>query len=281
MILLSILFQNLGKFLCLKLLKTKLSEVHQHWNWKRFVYEFSGSIFLLLLALIIHISINTYFGKVYLANDSLIYGIEASENAERIGFQDGDKLLTINGEKIKKFRAIELVFDLLSEDNTYVDINRNNIEIRLEISDKQKRMIIDDRDNFIKAKYREKLALTYENYSIPELMNGFYRNTKTAVEYARTLIIGPSTIGGHKRVTPIAILDVYNFPSFLSVFSFSALLLIVINLIPLPGLDSGNMIIALLEQKRKKVFPPKKLKIIRLAGIGLLIVWVLVFVFLL
>ena len=250
MILLSILFQNIGKFLCLKFFKTTLKKVRQQWSWKRFVYEFSGSIFLLLLAFLIHISINTYFGKSYLANDSLIYGIEASENAKSIGFKDGDKLVTISGEKIKEFRPIKLVFDLLLEDNAYVDINRDSTKIRLEISDEQKRMIADDRDHFIKAKYREKLALTYENYSISELMNGFYRNTKTAVEYARTLIIGPSRVGGYKRVAPIAILDVYDFLSFLSVFGFLSLVLVIINLIPLPGLDTGNAIIALLEHKR-------------------------------
>jgi membrane-associated protease RseP (regulator of RpoE activity) len=281
MILLSILFQNLGKFLCLKLLKTKLSEVRKLWNWKRFVYEFSGTIFLFLLSLTIYIAMMTYHGKVYLANDSLIYGIEVSETAESIGFRDGDKLVTINGEKIKEFRAMKLVFDLLLEDNAYVDMNRSNTEIRLEISDEQKRIIASDRNDFIKAKYPEKLALTYENYSISELTTGFYRNTKVAVEYAKTLIIGPSTVGGYKRVGPIAILDVYNFPSFLSVLSFSSLLLIIINLIPLPGLDSGNLIIALIEHKRENIFPPKKLRNARFIGIGLLICWVLISVFLL
>lgn len=281
MILLSILFQNLGKFLCLKLLKTKLSEVRKLWNWKRFVYEFSGTIFLFLLSLTIYIAMMIYHGKVYLANKSLVYGIEVSEIAERIGFKDGDKLVAINGKKIKEFRAMELVFDLLLEDSTYVDINRNNIEIRLEISDEQKRIIATNHDDFIKAKYPEKLTLTYEKYSIAELMNGFYRNTKTAVAYARTLIIGQSTVGGYKRVGPIAILDVYNFSSFLNVLSFSSLLLIVINLIPLPGLDSGNLIIALTEHKRKKIFPPKKLRNARFIGIGFLICWVLISVFLL
>lgn len=280
MIVLSVLFQNIGKFLCLKLFKSSLRDIRKQWHWKRFVYEFSGTIFLFLIAFIVNASIMTYYGKVYLANDSLTHGIEVSEPAESIGFQDGDKLVTINGEKIIKFIPRYFLVDLLLADNPYVDIERGITKIRLHISDEHKRMISDHRKNFIKAKYREELQLTYENYSISEITTNFHKNIKAAIEYATTLVIGPPTVQGYKKVLPVVILDVFNFTSFLRVFSFLSLILIIINLIPLPGLDSGNMIIALLEHKREKVFPAKKLFIIRLLGIAILIIWVLVFEFL-
>ncbi|WP_298520626.1 M50 family metallopeptidase [uncultured Kordia sp.] len=284
MMLLAVLFQNIGKFLCLKLFKTKLRDLRKQWHWKRFVYELSGSIFLFLLSFIIYASIMMYYGKVYLSNDNLIYGIEASEVAEHIGFQDGDKLIAINGEKITEFDAKELMIDVLLTDSVHIDLTRDSKKIRLSISEEQKKMILANRDSmnqFIMARNLSELEFTHENYSVSEITARFYKNLETTTEYVRTLIIGPEKMNGYLRRIPVAIFEVHNFLSFLSVFSFTALMLVIINLIPLPGLDAGNMIIALMEHNREKVFSAKKLFIIRLLGIGILIIWVLINTYLL
>ncbi|QHI36702.1 Regulator of sigma-W protease RasP [Kordia antarctica] len=281
MILLSILFQNLGKFLCLKLLKTTLKEVRQTWNWKRFAYEFSGTIFIFLLIFISYTSYLLPQEKVYLANDDLIYGIEANVTAENIGFENGDKLVTINGEKIGKFESRSFIVDVLLSEDTYVDINRNGEEIRIEISDEQKKEVLDDRNNFISPRFPEKLTPTRENYKITEIVSNFYRLLQNAGAQVKLTIFPIRTIKSYKDVRRFPKMEIVNFTTGYFVFLNATAILIWINFLPIPGLDMGNALIAFIERKRKKPFPPKKLRKIQFIGIALLICWILISVFLL
>ncbi|MEM6685663.1 MAG: M50 family metallopeptidase [Bacteroidota bacterium] len=264
----------------MKVFNTKRTYIRSQWHWKRFVYEFSGTLFLLLVSFTICTALNLYYGKPYPTNDSLTYGVEFSETGERIGFKDGDQLVTINGKEVKFFNRRELLIDLLLEDETYVDIERNGTAIRLTISDEQKKAILEDRDEFMNIRFIDKVHLTFENYGIFELLQKFYKNINTTIESARILTIGSSTVQGYKKVKGPIAFEMTNFPSFLGILQLNCLLLMILNLIPLPGLDAGNAIIAFLEQRREKVYASKKLFTIRLLGIGVLIAWIVISVFL-
>ena len=116
-IILVVLVHTIGKFLCLKIFKTNRKSIRQQLHWKRYVYEFSGSLFLFIVAFVIFSSRMMYDGKVYLANDSLTYGIEVNEAGEAIGFEDGDKIISINGEKLKEFKPSYFIVDIIKEKN--------------------------------------------------------------------------------------------------------------------------------------------------------------------
>jgi len=283
MIFIAILFQNIGKFLCLRLFKTKLKHIRQQWNWKRFVYEFSGTIFLFLVSFIIYVSLSMYYKKVYLANDDVRYGVEVSEAAAAIGFRDGDKLVAINGEKLKEFRTTKIIRDILTNKEATIKINRNGELLELQITDQEKRLILESEERYelFKPKFLDKLTMTHENYSISETLDGFYKRMKAGVSSAKILIIGTPTLRGFKQVISPVSFEVTDFRIFLLVFQLMCLILVVINLIPLPGFDAGNATIALLERKRGKVYPAKKLFFVRLIGIGILISWILLSMFVL
>ncbi|MFK7747787.1 MAG: site-2 protease family protein [Kordia sp.] len=258
----------------MKLFKTNLRDIRKQLYWKRFVYEFSGTIFLFVIAFIMYAVISMQHEKVYLANDSLTYGIEASESAESVGFKDGDKLVTINGEKIIEFTPRYFLVDLLLADNPYVDIERGSTKIRLQISDEHKRIIIDDRKNFIKAKNHEKLELTHEKKSLGEISTNFYGLLKSGVHYFKTLLFPPQNVNGYANIKAAQpTFPIFNFEFFIHVFCLLLSILVVINLLPIPGLDMGNAIIALVERKKK--FPAKKLFRIRILGIIVVICWIL------
>ncbi len=281
MILLSILFQNLGKFLCLKLFKTTLKEVRQQWSWKRFVYEFSGTTFIFLVIFIPYTSYLLSQEKVYLANDDLVYGIEANETAENLGFEDGDKLVSLNGERIKKIEGRYFTIELVLSDDTFIDIDRNGEQIRLHISDEDKRKILDDRSGFITPRFPEKLEPTHENYSIPETISSFYKVIEGAGSQLKHSLLPTQPINGYQSIPRFHTIEIVDFITGYFVFQNATAILIWLNLLPIPGLDMGNAIIALVERKRKKPFSPKKLRIIQFIGIGLLICYTLIFVFLL
>ena len=62
--------------------------------------------------------------------------------------------------------------------------------------------------------------------------------------------------------------------------AFSLVLMGIINMLPLPGLDLGNAVIAVIERTRKRKFNSKAMKIIRISCISLIVLFFISLVFL-
>src|SRR5690606_5152681 len=63
--------------------------------------------------------------------DSLQYGIYADSTAQQIGLQSGDKILTIDNEKVEKFNDITL--KILLDDAQSIQVERNNQKVNITI----------------------------------------------------------------------------------------------------------------------------------------------------
>ncbi len=71
--------------------------------WQRLLVMVGGVVFNFLLALFIYSMILFKWGDSYIPLQEARYGMEFNERAEKIGFQDGDILLTADGKKLERF----------------------------------------------------------------------------------------------------------------------------------------------------------------------------------
>ena len=74
--------------------------------WQRFLVMVAGVVMNLLTAIVIYCAVCYVWGDSYLANEDVKWGYEFNEAAEELGFVDGDKILSVNGEKIDNVALI-------------------------------------------------------------------------------------------------------------------------------------------------------------------------------
>jgi len=98
---------------------TKLSEETHPWEfrvkpaWQRLLIMIGGVLVNFLLALFIYAMILFTWGETYVPVQQMTEGFEFNEQAKRLGFQDGDVLISSDKGEFKKFDAD--LFRMISE----------------------------------------------------------------------------------------------------------------------------------------------------------------------
>lgn len=79
--------------------------------WQRLIIMLGGVIVNFILGIFIYIMLMYAYGEKFLPNENVKDGIWVQDSlAMKLGLQTGDKILTIDGEKIRKFNDITLGF---------------------------------------------------------------------------------------------------------------------------------------------------------------------------
>lgn len=91
--------------------------------WQRFFVLVAGVSMNVLLAFIIYCGISYAWGTSYIANDDVVYGYNFNEAAEELGFRDGDRIVSMNGEKIESVQSIATRI-ILADGDTEVEVLR-------------------------------------------------------------------------------------------------------------------------------------------------------------
>lgn len=113
--------------------KEQLASEPQPWEyrakpaWQRFLVLAAGVTMNVILAFFIYCGISFSYGSQYISNEDMIYGYEFSQSAEQLGFQDGDRIVTIGGEKIENINSI-LPKILLAKEECEVEVIRDGAE---------------------------------------------------------------------------------------------------------------------------------------------------------
>ena len=113
--------------------KEQLASEPQPWEyrakpaWQRFLVLAAGVTMNVILAFFIYCGISFSYGSQYVSNEDMIYGYEFSQSAEQLGFVDGDRIVTIGGEKIENINSI-LGKILLAKEECEVEVIRGGAE---------------------------------------------------------------------------------------------------------------------------------------------------------
>lgn len=79
--------------------------------WQRLIIMLGGVFVNFVLGIFIYIMMMYAYGERYLPNENVKDGVWAQDSlAIKLGIQNGDKILTVNGEKVRKFREITVAF---------------------------------------------------------------------------------------------------------------------------------------------------------------------------
>ena len=100
--------------------------------WQRMIVMLGGIIFNVILGIIIFSGIKYYYGEKLLLNSSVKKGIAPSELAQEMGFRMGDKIESVNGNKIIHLEDALNAQIIMSENPIYT-VNRNDsmVDIKL------------------------------------------------------------------------------------------------------------------------------------------------------
>lgn len=76
--------------------------------WQRLLIMVGGVMMNIILAFIIYVGMSYKYGESYLSTNDMKYGYVFSEQAKDLGFRDGDKILSVNGERFEDFRLLRV-----------------------------------------------------------------------------------------------------------------------------------------------------------------------------
>lgn len=117
--------------------KDAMNQPPQPWEyrskkaWQRLFIMLGGIILNIITAMIIYAIVFGAWGEEYLPLENVKNGVQVSELAENVGLQNGDKIVSVDGKKVERFRQVtpEIV---LSQAKT-IQIERNGQQMDIAI----------------------------------------------------------------------------------------------------------------------------------------------------
>ena len=100
--------------------------------WQRLCVMVAGVVMNILLAMIIYTGIRYVHGESYMANEDVKWGYEFNEAAERMGFRDGDKFISVDGEGLDDVNEMRSRL-LLTEGDRTVTVERDGEQVSFNI----------------------------------------------------------------------------------------------------------------------------------------------------
>ncbi len=100
--------------------------------WQRLIIMLGGVFVNFVLGIIIYIGITFTYGEKFLPNENIKDGLWVQDSlAINLGLQTGDKILTINGEKPRKFSELPMKF--INGDSYTIERNGEIIEKKIPV----------------------------------------------------------------------------------------------------------------------------------------------------
>ncbi|HOA10288.1 MAG: RIP metalloprotease RseP [Bacteroidales bacterium] len=101
--------------------------------WQRFLIMIAGVMVNVVLAIVIYCATLYTWGEEYLPTRSLKYGVSCDSLAQSIGFQNGDKILSVSGREVENFQMV--AHDILLNDDRTVEVLRGNDTIKITVGE--------------------------------------------------------------------------------------------------------------------------------------------------
>ncbi len=97
--------------------------------WQRLLTMTGGVIMNVVMAFLIYVGMNYTWGDAYLSNSDVKYGYVFNDEAEKLGFRDGDRILSINDEEIED--VDRLIMTVAIGQGNHVKLLRDGLEMEI------------------------------------------------------------------------------------------------------------------------------------------------------
>lgn len=191
--------------------------------------------------------------------------------AEKAGLQKGDRILTINGQKMQDWSAVVTTLRANGTKPVALTAERDGV-VRdytmtpvFDTEAKRPLIGISPKVEHRNMGFFESVgeSISYTKYIITAMVDGLAKIITGKAPAEVSGPIGVAQMAG--QVAEKGLLPLMNFVAFLSIN------LGVINLLPLPALDGGHVVLLFLEVLRGKPLGSKAMYNIQMVGVGLII----------
>ncbi len=251
--------------------------------WARISTVVAGPIFNFILALLVAGFIVSVPDVVIILPEVAVAEDGAAQEA---GMMTGDRIISLNGEKIYLYKEMQLFGYLNEGEEVLVEFERDGQVQEVKVTPRYSEETGTYLFGFYRHAYAEETGLSRLKYAWYEMRFcaiNTYKSLQMLVQgrLGREDVAGPvgivnvvdETIDATKEEGPLSvILNMLNIALLLSVN------LGILNLLPLPALDGGRLVFLLIEVVRGKPVPPEKEGMVHFIGLIFFMI-LMVFVF--
>jgi regulator of sigma E protease len=112
--------------------------------WQRLLIMLGGIMMNFIFAMIIYIGVLYAWGETYLPTENVPFGIEVNEVGKEIGFQNGDKIISVAGKQVENF--MKIIPTIVLDGAQTVQVERDGRVIDVEISDADLALLLKSKD---------------------------------------------------------------------------------------------------------------------------------------
>lgn len=255
--------------------------------WGRISTVFAGPLFNLILAFIIAFIMVNMTGIVAI-RDPVVSQVAEGGGAEAAGLQSGDRIVSLNGEKIKLYQEISL-YMMASYRGGDIDVvyERDGVRHTAVVTPQQDAssgtyLLGVMNSDFVEPKgfetfryawYEMRFSLKQTYKSLGMLFGGRVSRQDVAGPVGIAVNVVGKTYDTAKQYGWEAVLL-----SMLNITLMLSVNLGILNLLPIPALDGGRLVFLLLELIRGKPIPPQKEGMVHFVGLMFFMV-LMVFIF--
>ncbi|MCR9251549.1 MAG: RIP metalloprotease RseP [bacterium] len=99
--------------------------------WQRLIVMMGGIIVNVITGIIVFIFLAAYIGDVYLTKEEINkHGLTFNELGKELGFQNGDRIVQINGEDYERFSDITN-YDVILGENSFYTVDRGGEQLKI------------------------------------------------------------------------------------------------------------------------------------------------------
>ncbi|RRN49388.1 RIP metalloprotease RseP [Streptococcus suis] len=243
--------------------------------WGRLMTNFAGPMNNFILGILIFILLFFMQGGVSNPSSNAV-SITEGGALQNVGLVTGDKILSVNGQATDTYTDIAtIISQAASEASTAPSFD---LVVEHEGTEKSLTVTAEKVDD----SYRIGISPILKTGFLDKIIGGFQQAGATAVIVVTALKNLIANFDVKQLGGPVAIYSVSNQAAangWVSVFNLMAMLSInigIFNLIPIPALDGGKIVMNILEGIRRKPLKPETESYITLAGVAIMVVLMLV-----
>jgi regulator of sigma E protease len=120
-------------------------------TWQRLLIMVGGVVMNFILAFVVYIGILYAWGEQYLPTANVKYGIVVDSVGQKIGLQNGDKILSVANVPVENFQKI--IPTVILDNASTIQVERDGQKVDVEISEEDLAILIKSSKNVISIRY--------------------------------------------------------------------------------------------------------------------------------
>lgn len=239
--------------------------------WGRLMTNFAGPMNNFILGFVAFVLFFFLQGGVPDYTTNHVTVVEGSA-AQQSGLVTGDQILAINGEKVSDYDAITTAIAKASQDV------KEAPTLALEVSHEKEKRTVHVTTQEQDGRYYLGVSPILKTGFVDKVVGGFKETISTSLLVVRALKNIIAQFDLNKLGGPVAIYQISSqaadngWGSVLRLLAMLSINLGIFNLIPIPALDGGKIVINLIEAIRRKPLKQETESYITLAGVAVMVI---------